>query len=177
MTITLPTQASKPVTDFGKLTILNYSAPKFGKSTWASKFPEAIFFECEPGLNHLEAEAVGSLPVPKELPAQALDHASGYLMAFGAMMAKARQAREGGSWHVQVSLAQTGRWIAGLGRLENGFAAPDPTLAEVDDLLEDTPSKFGALRAVRHAAVLSATPAKWDRPAVPLGTDEATWAS
>ena len=54
MTISLPTQASKPVTDFGKLTILNYSAPKFGKSTWASKFPEAIFFECEPGLNHLE---------------------------------------------------------------------------------------------------------------------------
>ena len=54
MTITLPTQASKPVTDFGKLTILNYSAPKFGKSTWASKFPDAIFFECEPGLNHLE---------------------------------------------------------------------------------------------------------------------------
>ena len=27
------------------------------------------------------------------------------------MMAKARQAREGGSWHVQVSLAQTGRWL------------------------------------------------------------------
>jgi len=59
------------------------------------------------GLNVAEAEAAG-VPAPRELPAQALDHASGYLMAFGAMMALARKAEEGGSWHVRVSLAQTG---------------------------------------------------------------------
>src|ERR1700686_3892687 len=61
------------------------------------------------GFNHAEGEAAG-VEGPKELPAQMLDHATGHLMAFGAMMAKARQSREGGSWPVRVSLAQTGRW-------------------------------------------------------------------
>ena len=54
MTLTLPRQRTKPVTDLSKQTILTYGIPKCGKSEWASKFPEAIFFECEPGLNHLE---------------------------------------------------------------------------------------------------------------------------
>jgi hypothetical protein len=54
MTMTLPTEPSKPVTELGKQTILLYSAPKLGKSTFASRFPEALFFECEPGLSHLE---------------------------------------------------------------------------------------------------------------------------
>ncbi len=54
MSLTLPTQRTKPTTDLDKQTILLYSAPKLGKSTFASRFPEAIFFECEPGLSHLE---------------------------------------------------------------------------------------------------------------------------
>jgi len=54
MTIVLPTEPSKPVTELGKQTILLYGAPKLGKSSFASKAPSAIFFECEPGLNHLE---------------------------------------------------------------------------------------------------------------------------
>ncbi len=141
---------------------------------WANRRGFDSLVQTTTGFNHMEAEAAG-LTGPKELPAQALDHASGYLMAFGAMMARARQAREGGSWHVQVSLAQTGRWIAGLGRLDDGFAWADPTLADVADVLEDSASGFGRLRGVRHAAVLSATPAHWDRPAVPLGTDQPAW--
>ena len=54
MTITLPTEASKPVTELGKQTILLYGSPKLGKSSFASKAPGSLFFECEPGLNHLE---------------------------------------------------------------------------------------------------------------------------
>ena len=54
MTVTLPTQRTKPITDLMKQTILLYGCPKAGKSEMASRFPEAIFFECEPGLNHLE---------------------------------------------------------------------------------------------------------------------------
>ena len=128
------------------------------------------------GINAMEAEAAG-IDGPKELPCQALDHASGYLMAAGAMIARARQAREGGSWHVEVSLAQTGRWLASLGRQHQGLAAPDPTLAGVGDLLEECESGFGRLRAVRHAARLSETPAQWTLPAMPLGSHPATWAT
>ena len=45
----------------------------------------------------MEAEAIGA-DGPKPLPCQALDHASGYLMAFGAIVALMRRARDGGSW-------------------------------------------------------------------------------
>jgi len=104
------------------------------------------------------------------LPCQALDHAAGYLMAFGAMTALARRARQGGSWHVRVSLAQTGRWIRGLGRIPGGLACADPRFEDVRDLLEESESGFGRLTAVRHSAQLSETPARWIRPSVPLGT-------
>lgn len=126
------------------------------------------------GFNHAEAQAAG-VDGPKELPAQMLDHATGYLMAFGAMMARARQAREGGSWHVQVSLAQTGRWLWNFGRIEHGFATDDLKADVILPYLAQMPSGFGALSAVTHAAVLTLTPAHWSRPAMPLGSHAPEW--
>ncbi|RKK01146.1 CoA transferase, partial [Teichococcus wenyumeiae] len=126
------------------------------------------------GFNRAEAEAAGDSK-PRPLPAQALDHASGYLLAFGILAALHRRAAEGGSWQVRVSLAATGRWLRGLGRLEQGFSAPDPKREDLLDLLEETDSGFGRLSAVRHAARLEATPAFFARPSVPLGTDAAQW--
>jgi hypothetical protein len=97
-------------------------------------------------------------------------------MAAAAMLARARQAREGGSWHVRVSLAQTGRWLYGLPRVEGGLEAKDPSLRDVQDRLEESDSAFGRLRAVRHAADLSETPARYALPAVLLGTNAPEWA-
>jgi crotonobetainyl-CoA:carnitine CoA-transferase CaiB-like acyl-CoA transferase len=125
------------------------------------------------GLNVAEAEAAGSSQ-PKPLPAQVLDHSTGYLMAFGAMTALARRATEGGSWHVRCSLAQTGHWFRHLGRVE-GLACPDPSFDDVRDRIEDSASSYGRLSAVRHAAVMSETPVRWVRPSVPLGTDAPAW--
>ena len=87
-----------------------------------------------------------------------LDHATGYLMAFGAMMAKARQAREGGSWHVRVSLARTGQWLWNLGRVADGLATEDLKGDAVRPFVEEVSSGFGPLRSVSHSAVLSKTP-------------------
>jgi crotonobetainyl-CoA:carnitine CoA-transferase CaiB-like acyl-CoA transferase len=126
------------------------------------------------GINLAEAEAAG-VPPPKELPAQALDHASGYLMAFGAMMALLRKTREGGSWQVRVSLAQTGHWLTGLGRLPQGFDCPEPAGEEIKALLEVLGTSFGRLSFIRHAARMSETPAGWTRPSVPLGTHAPVW--
>jgi crotonobetainyl-CoA:carnitine CoA-transferase CaiB-like acyl-CoA transferase len=126
------------------------------------------------GMNHAEAEAAGAAQ-PKPLPAQAIDHASGYLMAFGAMVALARRAREGGSWHVRVSLAQTGHWIRGLGRVADGLACPDQNFDAVRDRLDEIESGFGRLTTVRHAATMSETPPRWARPSVPLGTHAPEW--
>ena len=118
------------------------------------------------GFNHAEALAAGSQS-PKALPVQILDHASGYLMAFGAAAALVRQQREGGSWHVRVSLAQTGHWLRGLGRQKDGLKAKK---LQFDDLLEAYDSGFGRLVAVGHSAQFSQTPAKWTRPSMPPGS-------
>lgn len=144
---------------------------------WAERRGFDSLVQITTGFNHAEGKAAGT-DGPKELPAQMLDHATGYLMAFGAMMAKMRQAREGGSWHVRVSLAQTGRWLWNLGRLDGGLNIPDLTGEAVHAaFIERMPSGFGVLKAVRHSAVLSATPAHWLRPAMPLGSHPAQWPS
>lgn len=142
---------------------------------WAERRGFDSLVQTTTGFNDAEGKAAG-IDGPKELPAQMLDHATGYLMAFGAMMAKARQAREGGSWHVRVSLAQTGRWLWNLGRLDGGLNTPDLTAEAVHAaFMEAVPSGFGTLTAVRHSAVLSRTPARWSRPAMPLGSHPPQW--
>jgi crotonobetainyl-CoA:carnitine CoA-transferase CaiB-like acyl-CoA transferase len=141
---------------------------------WAERRGFDSLVQTATGFNHAEGQAAG-VDGPKELPAQMLDHATGYFMAFGAMMAKARQAREGGSWHVRVSLAQTGRWLWNLGRIGDGFVMEDLKGEAVMPFIEEVPSGFGPLRSVRHSAVLSKTPAFWARPAMPLGSHPPQW--
>ena len=144
------------------------------KGPWSERRGFDSLVQTSTGFNHAESKAAG-VDGPKELPAQMLDHATGYLMAFAAMMAKARQAREGGSWHARVSLARTGYWLWDLGRLSEGLKAPDYRDDEVQGFMEDLPSGFGPLHSVRHSAVLSKTPARWDRPAMPLGSHKPQW--
>lgn len=142
---------------------------------WAERRGFDSLVQTTTGFNDAEGKAAG-IDGPKELPAQMLDHATGYLMAFGAMMARARQAREGGSWHVRVSLAQTGRWLWNLGRLDGGLNTPDLAGETVHAaFMETVSSGFGTLQAVRHSAVLSRTPAQWSRPAMPLGSHPPRW--
>ena len=141
---------------------------------WAERRGFDSLVQTSTGFNHAEGQAAG-VDGPKELPAQMLDHATGYFMAFGAMMAKARQAREGGSWHVRVSLAQTGRWLWNLGRITDAIKTEDLKGKTVMPLIEEVPSGFGALRSIRHSALLSKTPAFWARPAMPLGSHPPQW--
>lgn len=141
---------------------------------WAGRRGFDSLVQTTTGFNHAEGLAAG-VDGPKELPAQMLDHATGYFMAFGAMMAKARQAREGGSWHVQVSLAQTGRWLWNLGRIADGLNVRDFTEEAVAPFVERADSGFGALQSVRHAAILSETPAFWACAAMPLGSHPPQW--
>jgi crotonobetainyl-CoA:carnitine CoA-transferase CaiB-like acyl-CoA transferase len=140
---------------------------------WAKRRGFDSLVQTASGLNDAEAQAFGSSE-PKALPAQELDHATGYLLAFAAMSALARRAQQGGSWHVRCSLAQTGYWLRQLGRID-GMKCPDPRSADVRDLLEETPSGFGQLTAVRHAATMSETLPRWTRPSVPLGTHPPKW--
>jgi crotonobetainyl-CoA:carnitine CoA-transferase CaiB-like acyl-CoA transferase len=141
---------------------------------WADRRGFDSLVQTATGFNHAEGQAAG-VDGPKELPAQILDHVTGYLMAFGAMMAKARQSREGGSWHVRVSLAQTGRWIWNLGRVADGLATEELKGEAIKPFSEEAQSGFGRLQQIRHSAQLSKTPAFWSRPAMPLGSHPPQW--
>ena len=140
---------------------------------WAARHGFDSLVQTASGFNIAEAEAFGESK-PRALPCQELDHATGYLLALATMSALARRAERGGSWHVRCSLAQTGHWFRQLGRVD-GAACRDPEFADVTDLVEDSHSGFGRLTAVHHAATMSETPPRWDRPSVPLGTNPPAW--
>lgn len=122
------------------------------------------------GLNVAEAVALGG-EQPRALPVQALDYGAGFLLAFGALAARWRQAHEGGSWRVRVSLAGVGHWLQGLGRLP-AATWPAPDFSRVMEL---GASGFGTLAAVRHAARLSHSAVGYARPAMPPGSHPAAW--
>lgn len=143
---------------------------------WAQKRGFDSLVQTATGFNVAEAEAGGS-DTPRPLPAQALDHASGYLLALGAVVGLMRQIDQGGSWLVRASLAGTGAWLRGLGRVANGFGAGDPSFEGVGDLLEVSSSGYGELTAIRHAAAMSVTQPRWAHPSVPFGTNAPSWAA
>jgi crotonobetainyl-CoA:carnitine CoA-transferase CaiB-like acyl-CoA transferase len=123
------------------------------------------------GFNHAEGEYAGD-GVPRALPMQILDQASGYLMAFGAAAALCRQQRDGGSWHVEVSLAQTGYWLRNMGRVANGLHRRKPDFAP---FLETSSSGFGELRAVRPSGQLTRSQAGYTLPSMPPGSALPAW--
>jgi crotonobetainyl-CoA:carnitine CoA-transferase CaiB-like acyl-CoA transferase len=141
---------------------------------WAERRGFDSLVQTTTGLNFAEAEAAGETN-PRPLPCQAIDHASGYLMALGAIAALIRRSEQGGSWLVRVSLARTQWWFRQMGRVADGFACDDPKLEDIGDRIETTASGYGSLAAVRHSAELSETPACWDRPSSPYGTHAARW--
>lgn len=125
------------------------------------------------GLNVAEAEAFGQAE-PRSLPLQALDYGAGFLLAFGALAALARQRKEGGSWLVRVALARAGEWLEGLGRVGDGPQAGS-LVFDGEHIFEASDSGFGRLVAVRHAARLSASPVGWVRPSMPPGSHPPMW--
>jgi crotonobetainyl-CoA:carnitine CoA-transferase CaiB-like acyl-CoA transferase len=152
--------------------IVVVSLSAYGSSgPWAGRRGFDSLVQTASGFNHAEAQAFGRGP-PRALPMQVLDHATGHLMALAASAALLRQQLEGGSWGVQVSLARTGQWLRGLGRVADGFAAAKPDLAPY---METKDSGFGRLSALRHAAQLSHTPTDWPRPSMPPGTHALAW--
>lgn len=155
--------------------IVYVSVSAYGhEGPWAQRRGFDSLVQSASGIAFTERQAAG-WSEPKHLPCQALDHATGYLAAFGAMAALARRATEGGSWHVRVSLAQTGRWLQSFGLLPDGWKAPDVALDDVRDCLATVQSGFGSVLGVKPAEQLDETPAFFALPPAPIGTHEARW--
>lgn len=141
---------------------------------WSTRRGYDSLVQSATGIAHAEGLAAG-LEGPGKLPCQALDYASGYLAAMGAMIALRRRASEGGSWLVRVSLAQTARWLRQWGERSYGLAEPDLTLDEVRPWLHTMQTPFGEVSAVAPAEQFSVTPARYNQVCVPCGTHEPVW--
>jgi crotonobetainyl-CoA:carnitine CoA-transferase CaiB-like acyl-CoA transferase len=119
----------------------------------------------------------GGAAGPKLQPGAVTDYTTGYLAAFGSLVALNRRARYGGSYLVRVSLAQTAMWIRSLGM------AGEDRLEEVETIRPDeirtfsirSETGFGPVTHLRPAVQMSATPTFWKRPVVPLGTHPPCW--
>lgn len=117
---------------------------------------------------------------PGVLPAQALDHGTGYLLAAAVLRALTEQRRgQCGSRLVRLSLAQTANWL--LGELSSQRpSAPAP--AALDSVphdpapwLTETDSSMGRLRYALPPVGYEGAPADWARPPGVPGSDPAVW--
>ncbi len=120
-----------------------------------------------------EGRAATGVDAPVPLPVQALDHATGYLLAAGVATALHRRTTGGGAWHVRASLARTAHWLDGLGRTEPSGAAPAPP---ADDTMVELDGPLGRTLHVRPPGSLDGCSPTWLAPPRPLGHDAPAWA-
>ena len=117
----------------------------------------------------------GGVDQPRLLPAAACDYTTGYLGAYGVLLALARRAREGGSYHVRVSLCQSGMFIYRQGKTEFDEADMDLSDAELAEIRIETNPALGPLRHLGPVLKLSESQPHWSRPTPVLGGDAPEW--
>jgi CoA-transferase family III len=118
------------------------------------------------GIAAVEAGPDGA---PGALPAQALDHATGYLLAAAVLTAVARQLTDGATLHVQTHLARTATWL---------LDHPDDTaraMPDVDDLMVERSTPSGVLRYPPPAFALEGGPEDWASVGSPWAVDQPRW--
>ncbi|MFF1548415.1 CoA transferase [Streptomyces sp. NPDC058291] len=127
----------------------------------------------------------GSAERPGVLPAQALDHGTGYLLAAAVLRALTEQAHEGGSRFVRLALARTAAWLTGGARMgeDESKGTPKEELRGPGgedrtgprSWLGETESPIGRLRYALPPVSFDGGPHDWARPPGPWGTDPARW--
>ena len=112
---------------------------------------------------------------PKLLPASACDYTTGYNGALGVLLALARRAREGGSYHVRVSLCRSGMHIYQQGHVKYADLDLGLSDAELDAIMIESNSGHGALKHLGPVLKMSETKAYWDKSSPKLGSSKAEW--
>ncbi|AZC39350.1 CoA transferase [Pseudomonas chlororaphis] len=110
-------------------------------------------------------------PVP--LPVQALDHATGYLMAAAAIRLLTQQLQTGAVGSARLSLARTAKLL-----IEHSHGSAEPALRAEDQddqglLVEQT--SWGPAYRLQVPLQISGTPLQWAYPASDLGAHRAKW--
>jgi len=106
------------------------------------------------------------------LPCQLLDHASGYLIAAGALSALAHRERTGGASHVSVALARTARWLLAVSA-ERGAGA-EPSAADADAYRVDLGNGWSG---IAPPGTVDGRPLTWPRLPPAYGAAAPRWHS
>ncbi|WP_327067834.1 CoA transferase [Kitasatospora sp. NBC_01302] len=111
---------------------------------------------------------------PGVLPAQALDHGTGYLLAAGVLRALTERQRTGAGTLLRHSLAGAAQWLLGLpaSTPEPGAAAAAPG---AHPHLAETPGPYGLLRHARPPIGYAGAPGTWSAGPTRWGTDAPAW--
>jgi crotonobetainyl-CoA:carnitine CoA-transferase CaiB-like acyl-CoA transferase len=135
---------------------------------WVSRRGFDSLVQAATGIAIVEADGD---PTPGALPAQALDHGTGYLLAAAVLRGLSERITRGGGWHAELSLAQTAAWLLRQQcPAEPAAAALDPT-----PRLRDVSTSAGPLRYALPPFTVDGVPETWVSPPVAWGTSAAAW--
>ena len=110
-------------------------------------------------------------PVP--LPVQALDHATGYLMAVAALHALHRRNISGEIVSAKMSLARTAHLLAQTKRATLSEAMAKKSDGDFDTAIENT--GWGPAHRIKFPLAIEGMPHHWNYPAGPLRSANAVW--
>lgn len=110
-------------------------------------------------------------PVP--LPLQALDHATGYLMAASAIRALSERLASGRGGSARLSLARTAKLLVDAGQVPEQVALRAEEPSDQGLVVEQT--AWGQAHRLLAPLSISGTPLQWDLPAGELGSHRPQW--
>ncbi|PWB30805.1 acyl-CoA transferase [Pseudomonas sp. SDI] len=113
----------------------------------------------------------GETPLP--LPVQALDHATGYLMAAAAIRGLSERLVSGCGGEARLSLARTAKLLVENGALTADLPLAPETLDDLGPQVEQTP--WGPGRRLKAPLLVEGTPLLWERGACELGSAPPVW--
>ena len=110
---------------------------------------------------------------PTPLPVQALDHATGYLMAAAVIRGLAHCLATGQGFEAKASLARTAALLTDgpAGHLQSSFEAS----RDEDFSAQLEPTDFGPALRLKSPVLIGGAPLHWERPAAALGSSPASW--
>ena len=155
-------------------TLLMVSHDAYGwTGPWAARrgFDSLVQMSC--GIAARGREVFGS-ERPHPLPAQALDHGTGYLLAAITCRLLTDLLRTGRVGQARLSLARTADHLMDQGETGDPTAT-DFTADDAAAWLEEASTAFGGIKRVRCPGRIAGITAQWIREAGPLGRDAPGW--
>lgn len=119
------------------------------------------------------AQSPGNLPMP--LPVQALDHATGYLMASAVLTGMQQRLASGSGYTARLSLARTAQLLLANPYPQPHTVSPLQPAQQADENPQIEQTQWGPAHRLQAPIYLEETALRWMLPASRLGSSLAKW--